>query len=205
MRLARLFPLGALLLAAACGLAEDEQDDKNKHIYLTISDPAFETYCLEEFDTDRNGRLSRYEAQRVLEMDCSVRGIASLGEIGEFRRLQRLDCSGNALAQLDLRDCTLLQQLDCADNRLLALDLNGLRSLTALDCSGNLLPRLSLGSNASLLRLDCSRNALTGTLDLSACDARLQADVRTNPDLATVYCLPTQHVDFDGATERADR
>lgn len=56
-------------------------------------------------------------------------------------------------------------------------------------------------SNASLSSLDCSDNALAGTLDLTACASALRADVRSNPDLATVRCLAAQGVSFD----RADR
>ena len=62
----RFIPALALLLFTACGLAENEQDDKNKRIYITFTDPAFEQFCLGMFDLDHDGRISRYEAQRVL-------------------------------------------------------------------------------------------------------------------------------------------
>lgn len=82
----RFVPLLAFALLAACGLADDERDDKNKRVYITFADPAFEAYCLEHFDIDHDGRISRYEAQRVLKMDCPDRGIAHMWEIGEFSR-----------------------------------------------------------------------------------------------------------------------
>jgi len=72
----RFIPVLALLLFTACGLAENEQDDKNKRIYITFTDPAFEQFCLGMFDLDHDGRISRYEAQRVLVMDCSGRNIS---------------------------------------------------------------------------------------------------------------------------------
>ena len=80
----RFIPVLALLLFTACGLAENEQDDKNKRIYITFADPAFERFCLGMFDLDHDGRISRYEAQRVLAMDCSGRNISAMWEIGEF-------------------------------------------------------------------------------------------------------------------------
>lgn len=58
----RFVPLLAFALLAACGLADDERDDKNKRVYITFADPAFEAYCLEHFDIDHDGRISRYEA-----------------------------------------------------------------------------------------------------------------------------------------------
>ena len=147
----RFIPVLALLLFTACGLAENEQDDKNKRIYITFADPAFERFCLGMFDLDHDGRISRYEAQRVLAMDCSGRNISAMWEIGEFSRLRELDCSGNNLTRLDLRKCPDLQKLDCGDNEITSLDIDGLRGLTQLDCAENLLARLDLKSNSSRL------------------------------------------------------
>lgn len=196
----RIVPALALLLFTACGLAENEQDDKNKRIYITFSDPAFKAYCLEKFDLNHDGRISRYEAQRVLTMDCPDRDIDAMWEIGEFSNLRALDCSGNNLTQLDLRKCTALGTVDCSDNELVSLDIDGLRGLTALNCRDNLLGRLDLGSNGSLAELDCSGNLLV-TLDLTACSGQLHATTRDNPSLTTVYRLASQGVDSDGQTE----
>lgn len=200
----RTLPALLLLFCTACGLADDERDEKNKYEYLTFYDKAFEVFCLENFDLDDNGRISRYEAQRVLRMDCSQRGIASLADLAEFSRLQRLDCSGNALTRLDLTALTRLERLDCSDNALALLDVEGLRSLTELDCRSNRLQRLGLQSNVSLARFDGRENAFT-TLDLTACDANLRADVRSNPDLRTVYYRSGQGVSCDGPTEPIER
>ena len=38
----RFVPLLAFALLAACGLVDDERDDKNKRVYITFADPAFE-------------------------------------------------------------------------------------------------------------------------------------------------------------------
>ena len=196
----RALPVLLLLLSAACGLAEDERDEKNRYIYLTFYDKAFEAYCLGEFDVDGDGRISRYEAQRVRTVECPERGVASLSDLKEFTRLERLDCRGNALTRLDVT-MTRLEWLDCSDNGLVSLDVNGLRGLAYLDCGGNSLPRLDLQSNASLATLLCPDNALAGSLDVTSCASGLRADVRGNPSLATVYCLASQSVDFNGPTE----
>lgn len=198
--MARFLTVLLVLFCTACGLAEGDRDEDNKHIYLKFYDKAFETYCLETFDTNGDGRISRYEAQRVRRMSCPGLGIASLSDIREFFNLRELDCRGNDLTQLDLTACTYLERLDCSYNDLGSLDVDGLRSLTELNCSVNGLPRLDLLSNPSLVQFDCRENALT-TLDLAACSANLQADVRSNPGLARVYCRASQHISFDGPTE----
>lgn len=98
----RALPALLLLFCTACGLAEDGRDEDNKYIYIKFYDKAFEAYCLEKFDTSGDGRISRYEAQRVRRMSCPGLGIGSLTDIREFFNLRELDCSGNELTQLDL-------------------------------------------------------------------------------------------------------
>lgn len=188
-----------LLLFTACGLAEDERDEENKYSYITFSDQAFKTYCLEAFDDNKDGRISRYEARRIREIVCPSRGIRSLYEIGEFARLESINCQGNSLVELDLRKCTLLRSVNCSANLLVSLDVRGLRGLTLLNCSKNALASLDLSSTASLVQLDARSNRFE-TLDVSRCSASLRADTRDNSLLQTVYCLVSQSIDADGHT-----
>jgi hypothetical protein len=56
----------------SCGLGEDSRDEDNRYVYLRFADPAFEAYCLEHWDLNGDGRISRYEAQRVWDTDCPI-------------------------------------------------------------------------------------------------------------------------------------
>lgn len=205
VRRLRLLPVLLSLLASSCGLADRDSDERNRYVYLTFFDKRFEAFCLERFDLDNDSRISRYEAQRVREIACPGEGIASLADLQEFVNLERLDCSGNALTELDLTACAHLSRLDCRENDLVWLDVEDLRALVWLDCSENALAELDLTSNTSLVTLDARGNALQ-TLDLSTCAATLQADVRANSDLTTVYCrMATQSIRFDGITSLVGR
>lgn len=181
-----------LLSLTACGLAESERDEENRYIRLTFTDSAFEQFCLGKYDLNKDGHLSRYEAQRVLTMDCSNLNIASLTDLKEFTRLQKLVCAGNKLATLDLRSCSDLETVDCSANTLVSLQIEGLRSLTALDCHANPLPALNLTSAVSLRTLDCRSTALV-TLDVTTCSRSMtRVDARLCSLLRTVYCLVAQ-------------
>lgn len=204
IRLPRFLTTAASLCLMACGMAEDEQDDRNRRIYLNFDDARFEAFCLEYYDLNGDDRISRYEAERVVTMDCSGQQIRSLNLIDEFANLEVLDCSENELTRLDVEQCRGLRQLDCARNTLAELRLDGLRSLDVLNCAENQLSQLELQSNGVLRRLDARANRLT-MLDLSPCLATLQANVRANPQLETVYYRAGQQVDFESPTTLVER
>lgn len=186
--------------AAACGLADDERDEKNKYEYIVFSDAAFEGYCLGAFDLNRDGRISLYEAQRARQIDCSDLEIGSLYDIRYFINLQRLDCSGNFITDLDVSPLLRLERLDCSRNRLTRLGIGNLRGLTALYCSDNALTALDLGGMASLTLFEGRANGYP-LLDVRGCAASLRADVTDNPLLMTVYCLSSQSIAADGHTD----
>jgi len=171
----------AAVCAASCGLADDPREEDKRHEYLTISDPAFAAWCLREADADGDGRISRYEAERMVSIDCSDCGIASLRDLGDFPSLRELNCRGNRLTELDLRVCPDLRRADCSFNGLRLLDAEGLRGLAELDCAGNELTRLDLLSDVSLRALRCSSNSLS-LLNVSDCAASMdEVDARDCP------------------------
>ncbi len=188
--------LVAFFCCQSCGLADYGRDEDNKYVYIRIPDPSFQTYCLAHWDLNGDGRISRYEAQRVREMDCSSLGIFSMTGIEEFTALRRLDCSGNQIASLDLTRSVYLEELDCSDNQLISLDLKGLRSLNRLYCRNNLLTLLDLGTQAALSELRCGENRLVA-LDVRFC-ATDMAEVNTlttgNTDLTVIYKMRGQTI-----------
>lgn len=72
------------------------------YIPIRIDDPAFNAFCLENFDTWDRGFVSEYEASMVTKMDCSGRGIKSLEGIEQFTALDTLICKENLLESLNL-------------------------------------------------------------------------------------------------------
>lgn len=183
-----------VLLCSSCGLLDDGHDDAARTDYLRFADPAFESFCLETLDLDGDGRISRYEAERIVRMDCSGWGIASLGEISDFRNLQRLDCSDNELTRLDVGSCPRLVALDCSGNSISWLDVEGLALLSELNCRDNLLSSLDLRGDTSLSTLECGGNVLR-TLDVSGCATTMErVDTQSNPQLETLYKGAAQEI-----------
>lgn len=199
MRTCRWWSLG-LLLFTACGMAERDDEGSKSYDYIRFADPTFEQYCLTEFDTNHDERLSRYEAESVRKIDCAGLGIGSLFEIEYFTRLEELNCSQNQIAWLDLTQNEQLRVIDCSENRLTHLALGHLRGVSELNCRANQLTTLNLDYTASLNRLDCRENRFT-VLDLTSCSVTLEADARRNPSLTTIYCRAGQRINFEAPAE----
>ena len=95
---------------------------------------AFKDFCVESFDTDGNGLVSRDEAAVVESIDCSGKDLTSLDGIGAFTSLKTLICDNNALTTLDLTLTPNLTSLSCKGNLISVLDIRGI-ALSSLHCS----------------------------------------------------------------------
>lgn len=195
-------PAAALLRAG-----RGSRDEDNRYVYLRFADPAFEAYCLEHWDLNGDGRISRYEAQRVWDMDCSSLGVKTLAGIEEFTALRKLDCSGNEIVALDVRKCIFMEQLNCSGNALISLDIKGLRFLNRLDCSNNDLTYINLATNAALENLWCGGNRFA-SLDISHCATdMIRVDTVPNESLSVLYKRAGQRIlnlNVDGGTKVED-
>jgi Icc-related predicted phosphoesterase len=72
-----------------------------------------------------------------------------------------LDCKGNKLSALDVRNNASLITLDCSENQLRNLDVSKNSDLKVLWCNGNQLNNLDVSKNAMLTELYCYRNLLS--------------------------------------------
>lgn len=199
--------LAALPLLHSCGLGENSRDEDNRYVYLRFADPAFEKYCLDHWDLNGDGRISRYEAQRIWDMDCSSLGIKTLAGIEEFTALRKLDCSGNEIVALDVRKCIFMERLDCGNNSLISLEINGLRFLNWFDCRNNDLTYLNLATSAALENFWCGGNRFA-SLDISRCATdMIRVDAVPNESLSVLYKRVGQRIlnlNVDGGTKVED-
>ena len=165
---------------------------------VVFADPNFETYCIENFDTNGNGEISYSEAEMVTFIDVTSMGITSLQGIECFTNLTDLSCGENQLTTLDVSKNTALTKLNCRYNLLISLDVLNNTALIDLDCSYNQLTSL-LTNNDAMTWLSCQFNQLT-TLDVSHDTSLIylycrnnqltSLDVSYNPALTNLICSP---------------
>ena len=134
-------------------------------LFVQFEDENFKAYCVENFDSDGDGKVSYAEAKVVTHIDVCNKGISSLKGIESFTNLTYLDCSSNPfsgsanqLTSLDVSQNTALTVLKCYSNRLTSLDVRGCTALKQLWCSSNQLTSLDVSHNTALELLYCNSN-----------------------------------------------
>lgn len=174
-------------------------------------DEYFRRYVYDNFDTNKDGFLSRGEALLVRRINCNVTPyyntlLASLEGIECFESLSFLCCNGTSLSSLDISHNQKLGYLDCSCNQLTTLDVSNNSNLQILDCASNQLTSLDVSHNLQLFDLFCSGNQLT-SLDVShnpdlidiSCESNLLTalDITYNPSLIAIYCGYNQLTSLD--------
>ena len=124
-------------------------------------DANFRSFVSTNYDTDKNGTLSKKELEAVTDMPLTNKNISSLRGVEHFTKLKKLYCGANKLTVLDVSSNTELVYLSCYDNQLTSLDLSKNTKLIELSCYTNQLTSLYIGSNSNLTRIDCANNQLT--------------------------------------------
>ena len=134
-------------------------------LFVQFEDENFKAYCVENFDSDGDGKVSYAEAKVVTNIDVCNKGISSLKGIESFTNLTYLSCfsnpfnsSSNQLTSLDVSQNTALTVLKCYSNRLTSLDVRGCTALKQLWCSSNQLTSLDVSKNTALELLYCNSN-----------------------------------------------
>lgn len=174
-----------LAVVCGCGKVELTENKGNDNPYIPDEpnidpeDDIFLQFCIEQFDTDGDGVVSQYEADKVRTITCSGMEIVKLTDIDKFSNLETLDCSGNKLVSLDLSKNRHLTGVDCSRNSLRSLSVAGCKELRILKCSYNSLSSLDLSSATALESVDCSNNSLA-TLNVGGCSALRTLDCSYN-------------------------
>lgn len=181
-----------LTLCCAVALAGCEKDLEglilngiSEDMELAFPDPYFRKYVLENFDTDKDGKISKEEAEDITKIYAGNKRIESFEGIQSFTNLTYLDCCRNKLTSLDVSKNTKLTELYCDSNQLTSLDVSGCPSLKWLTCYNNQLTSLDISECMALERLRCDYNRL------------ISLDVSKNTQLIELYCSNNQLTTLD--------
>lgn len=158
-----------------------------------IEDSIFRKYCYDNFDKNKDGKVTLDEVNAVESINIESAGVTSLKGIENFPALTVLNCSKNKLTTLDISKNGALKQLICNDNNLTLLDVSQDSVLTALNCSGNDITTLDVSNNKTLHFLDCSKNKLSA-LDVSKNLKLNHLSCNNNPNLSELWLKTDQKI-----------
>ena len=164
-----------IILLAAFSLilpgCDKQEEDNQLTSFPPMSDPndvcssmddiVFMQYCYDNFDVNKDGKVSTTEANAVHEISVSNKKIQSLRGIQYFGKLTSLVCNNNQLRSLDVSKNTALTSLTCKYTQLTSLDVSKNTALTSLVCSHSQLTSLDVSKNTVLGLLACNYNQLT--------------------------------------------
>ena len=145
-----------------------------------MDDIIFMQYCYDNFDVNKDGKVSVIEANAARKIDINSE-CASVKGIERFPNIEILSLNGSSITELDLRYNLKLKSLSCQDrqlttvllpNTLMAIAFNGCSSLAEIHLPDNL---TSIGESAFY---DCS----------SLTEIHLPANLTLIEDQAFAYC-----------------
>lgn len=168
--------------------ANTEIDFNSPDFKLNFPDEEFRRFLKECCDKNGDGKLDvdiknmtiptsyaikSLEGIRFFEdlekLDCHGIGLTELN-VGKNFKLKELDCSGNQLKEYYPILSSGLKILNCSNNKLTYMNLGILHGLNLeeVNCSNNEIRNIVMDSVGELVKFDCSNNDLM-TLDVSQC------------------------------------
>lgn len=167
----------------------------------SFNDSTFGAYVSDNFDTNKDGKLSEEEIAAVTSIDvskCSP-AITSLKGVEFFTNLSSLDCNEQSVRNLDIENLENLTYIDVSSNHMDSLTLPvKADKLTYLDISDNKITNLtSLSDYNNLVMLNANSTNLSkidvssmrGLKVLGVSGTTISTlDLGSNMELTTLYC-----------------
>jgi len=163
-----------------------------------IPDTAFLYALIEEgVDTNGDSLISYKEAETIISLEVTERGITDMTGLQSFINLDTLFCDKNQITTIDVSSNLALRYLDVSircpwgnchlgqEGTLITLDVSNNTKLEVLYCWGQLLTSLDVSNNTALTRLSCYSNPLT-SLDLSNNNSLIEIQIWNTPPLKEV-------------------
>lgn len=133
------------MILTGCSKNDDEDNGENEgklpdlpalpdpdDVCSAMDDINFMSYCYENFDVNKDGKVSINEANAVKEINCRSKNFTSLKGIEYFSNLESLICSSNPIKELDIRYNAALTTLYCGWTNITGIDLSNNKALTSI-------------------------------------------------------------------------
>ena len=184
---------------------------------IVFDDAIFEAFCIQNYDTDHDGKVSYSEASVPTTMNVREKSIVSMTGIEHFVNLTELDCSWNNLTSIDVSHNTKLTDFLVQHNNLESLNLTANKALVHVSCAYNpnltefkcvncqSLSDVSIYGNTGLKTLTLTGTGLLSSITgLSTCSALENLNLASNKfstlDVSALTSLKTLYVAYNHMT-----
>lgn len=108
--------IGLCLIITILSCNNKKNSNSKINDFIEVPDTNFKKYLVTNFDTDKDGKISKSEAEAVKVINCSNMNISDMAGIEQFINIEELDCSKNKLIELDVCKNAKLVKLNIKDN-----------------------------------------------------------------------------------------
>lgn len=189
--------IGALSLSACTKDSGESIDD----VCTKMRDINFMKYCYENFDANKDGKVSIAEAEAVPEIDISNnKQIMLLDGIEYFSHIERFNCNNTNIYTIDLSKNKYIVFLFCKSTQIESIDLRNLSYLALFEANNSHLKNVYFADNClEYGSIDISGNNIQ-TIDISNTlldKAFYYQLMQKNRKEITVIVNETQYSKFD--------
>lgn len=131
---------------------------------LKFENPQIESIILNKYpqiDINKNGKIEKFEAESVKELDLMESNITHANDINLFKNLEYLTLTINKIENLKLKDFKFLKKLYCARNNLKNLEISNMPMLTEFACGINQLTTVKIKNCPNIESLNMMDNKIT--------------------------------------------
>ena len=113
-----------------------KQEVLPSHKHLEFPDINLKKYLLSNYDLNDDGGISEDEAEGIIMVNCSGKGVWDLTGLEACTNLATLNCSNNGITEIELPNLTQLRTVTCNDCPIERMNFNGCSSLQYLNLQG---------------------------------------------------------------------
>lgn len=134
---------------------------------LTFKDKNLEKAVIENFDLDKNGGISQFEAERIENLFLVKKGINNIEDLPYFKNAKMIVLDDNVIPNLALKNFNHLQLFSCTGCKISVFKAENLKNLASLYLDNNEIENISLKATPRIDQLTVSLNKIK-TIDLSS-------------------------------------
>lgn len=156
--------LSSLLLCTSVLFVSCNKEDvpeKIDDVCTKVTDVVFKRHLLENFDFNKDGKVSMDEAALCTTLEFKDEKVSNLTGIEYLTNLRELYCNYSKMSSLDLSKNTALTTLNCNGCGLTSLSISKCTELTVLECYSNNLTSLDVSNNTKLKQISCHGNNIS--------------------------------------------